>query len=240
VQFVDGDCELAREWPRYAIAFLETHADVCAVFGRRRERFPERSVYNRLCDIEWDVPLGKARTFGGDVMLRAAALEAAGEYRDDLIAGEEPELCVRLRAKGWQLWRLDFEMTLHDAAITHFGQWWRRHVRSGYAFAEGAFLHGAPPERHFVLESRRSLIWGFTLAIICCVASILLWPWGLAIWLVYPLQMLRLFVRGSRPLRERMALAVFQVIMRFPEAQGYLKFKMHRLLDRQAKVIEYK
>ena len=101
VQFVDGDCELVPEWPRHAIEFLESDAGVCAVFGRRRERYPDRSIYNRICDEEWNVPVGKARACGGDVMMRVAALEQADGYRDDFIAGEEPELCVRLRAAGW-------------------------------------------------------------------------------------------------------------------------------------------
>ena len=109
-------------------------ADVGAVCGRRRERIPERSIYNWLCDLEWDRPVGEVRAFGGDVMMRADALEAVGGYRDDLIAGEEPELCVRLRAAGWRIWRLDREMTLHDAAMTRFDQWWRRAVR-------GAAMH---------------------------------------------------------------------------------------------------
>ena len=78
-------------------------------------------------------------------MLRANTLEAVDGYREDLIAGEEPELCVRLRTKGWRIWRLDAEMTLHDAAMTCFSQWWRRAVRAGYSYGQGAHLHGSPP-----------------------------------------------------------------------------------------------
>jgi GT2 family glycosyltransferase len=240
VQFVDGDCELDLGWPEHAISFLESHADVCAVFGRRRERYPSQSIYNRLCDIEWDVPVGQIKAFGGDVMIRAYAIESVGGYRDDLIAGEEPELSLRLRARGWRIWRLDAEMTVHDAAITRPSQWWRRHVRSGYAFAEGAYLHGAAPERHWVRESRRALIWGVILPAACCTASVTALPWGFATWLVYPLQMLRLFCRGARPIRDRVLLAVFQVMMRFPEGQGYMKFVVHRVLDQRTSVIEYK
>ena len=157
VQFVDGDCELQPEWPRHAIEFLNVHKEVCAVFGRRRERYPDRSVYNWLCDREWNVSLGEAKSCGGDVMMRVSALAAAGGYRDDLIAGEEPELCVRLRAAGWQIWRIDQEMTLHDAAITTVGQWWLRMVRSGHAFAQVSYIHGAGPERFWVWESRREI-----------------------------------------------------------------------------------
>ena len=108
------------------MTFLEQHPDVGAVCGRRRERFPDRSVYNWLCDLEWEGPAGDVRYCGGDVMVRTEALEAIGGYRDDMIAGEEPEMCVRLREAGWKIWRLDTDMTLHDAAITRFGQWWTR------------------------------------------------------------------------------------------------------------------
>jgi GT2 family glycosyltransferase len=160
VQFVDGDCELIDTWPQAALSFLETHTDAAAVFGRRREKYPEHSVYNWLCDQEWNVPVGEVRACGGDVMMQVDALVAVGGFRDDLIAGEEPELCVRLRAAGWRIHRIDEEMTTHDAAITRMGQWWRRVVRSGYAFAQGAHLHGAPPEKLWVWESRRAWVWG--------------------------------------------------------------------------------
>src|SRR5262245_56163451 len=89
VQFVDGDCELITDWPRRALSFLESNGDVGAAGGRRRERYPERSIYNWLCDVEWDGPPGETRACGGDVMIRAHALEAVGGFRDDLIAGEE-------------------------------------------------------------------------------------------------------------------------------------------------------
>jgi glycosyltransferase involved in cell wall biosynthesis len=138
VQFLDGDCELSSGWIEIAVAFLDQHSDVGAVCGRRRERFPSRSLYIRLCDREWDTPIGEAKAFGGDAVIRANAFDQVGGYLASLIAGEEePELCVRLRAAAWKIWRLDSEMTLHDAAITRFNQWWLRHVRSGYAFAQG-------------------------------------------------------------------------------------------------------
>jgi GT2 family glycosyltransferase len=107
-----------------------------------------------LCDIEWDTPIGASKACGGIAMVRAEALADVGGYRADLIAGEEPELCVRLRAAGWKVWRLDTEMALHDASMTRFGQWWKRALRGGHAFAEGVYLHGAPPERHCVKQSR--------------------------------------------------------------------------------------
>jgi glycosyltransferase involved in cell wall biosynthesis len=240
VQFVDGDCELREDWHQHALSFLETHADVAIVCGRRRERYPERSVYNWLCDNEWDGPIGEVLACGGDAMMRAIAVDAVGRYRDDLIAGEEPELCVRLRAAGWHIWRLPFEMTLHDAAMTRFAQWWRRAVRAGYAFAEGAYLHGAPPELHWVWEARRAWLWGVWLPFVCLATGIVFGAWGWAAWLIYPLQILRQTVRNRGPVSDRAVLALFQVLARFPEGWGQIKFTWNRLLGRQAHLIEYK
>lgn len=237
VQFIDGDCELDDAWPAAALSFMETHQDVCAVFGRRRERFRERSIYNRLCDIEWDVPVGPAKAFGGDVMLRAEALASVGGYRSDLIAGEEPELCVRLRASGWQIQRLPIAMTTHDAAMTSFRQWWRRMVRGGHAFAEGAYTHGRQ-HGHWVRETARAVMWGLLLPVLCLLLSIAFWPAGLVAWLVFPLQVLRLWLRSDLP--DRGALAIFNVLARFPEAEGVLWFGFSRLLRRRTALIEYK
>jgi GT2 family glycosyltransferase len=240
VQFIDGDCELNRDWPQQAIDYLDAHSDVCAVCGRRRERSPQDSIYNWLCDVEWDGPPGEVSSFFGDVMIRVAALQSVGGYRDDLIAGEEPELCVRLRAAGWRIWRLPSEMTLHDAAMMHFGQWWHRTLRSGFAFAQGAHLHGAPPERHFVWESRRARLWGLWLPLGCLAATFIFWPAGLLAWLIYPLQVLRQIVRNPGPASERATVAFFQVLGRFPEAIGQIQFHAKRLFGRRPSLIEYK
>jgi glycosyltransferase involved in cell wall biosynthesis len=244
VQFVDGDCELTANWPNVALSFLDNNSNICAVFGRLRERCPNMSVYNFLCDAEWDVPIGEAIAFGGVVMMRAGPLHRSGGYRDDLIAGEEPELAVRLRAAGWSIMRLDAEMGTHDAAITRFAQWWRRNVRSGFAFAEGAALHGHSLERHWVWEARRAMIWGIALPFACVamtVASIPFGGWGVLGWLIFPIQMLRPSLRrGPRPFRERALISVFHVLSRFPEAQGCIKFKSQRWRGTRQSLIEYK
>jgi GT2 family glycosyltransferase len=240
VQFVDGDCEVVPGWLETAARFLDECPDVAVVCGRRRERFPDRSVYNMLCDIEWDTPVGEAKACGGDAMMRADVFERAGKYRDSLIAGEEPELCVRLRAAGWKVWRLDEEMTLHDAAITRFGQWWKRSTRSGYAYAEGAHLYGAPPERHRVKESRRVWIWGLGIPVVAICLVIWSGPWSLAMLLIYPMQVVRLALRGTRSMKENWWQALFLVLGKFPEAVGQLNFLYNSLAGKTARLIEYK
>jgi Glycosyl transferase family 2 len=240
VQFIDGDCEMHPDWPDVAINFMIDHAEVAAVFGRRRERNPGQSIYNQLCDWEWDGPEGETKSCGGDVMIRAEPLLEVGGYRESLIAGEEPELCVRLRASGWKIWRLGTEMTLHDADMTRLGQWWKRNVRSGYAFAEGSHLHGGSPERHWVRESRRAWLWGIGLPIFCILLSLMLSPIGWAVWGIYALQITRLTLRGVGSLRSRAVKSFFHVLGRFPEAWGQIQFVCNLLLKRNATLIEYK
>lgn len=234
VQFIDGDCEVQPGWIEIAVEFLEAHPDIAAVSGRRRERYPEATIWNRIIDAEWQKPAGETVGCGGDVMMRREALEAAGGYDPDTIVGEEAELCIRMRRKGWRIWQLDEEMTLHDVAMTRLPQWWRRTRRVGYGYGEAVALYGAPPERHKVAESRRALLWGLVLPAVAILGA-LVTPWMLLLLLAWPVQMLRLMAKGETPLR-----SVFLVIGKMPEALGILEFWIKRRLLRRAQRIDYK
>jgi GT2 family glycosyltransferase len=142
VQFVDGDCEVVPGWIETAAEFLDARPGVAIAAGRLRERFPEATIYNRLADAEWAKPVGRAAAAGGIMLARCRAVAEAGGFNPALIAGEEPELCLRLRRAGWEIWQLDAEMALHDIAMTRFSQWWKRTRRAGHTYAEGAALYG--------------------------------------------------------------------------------------------------
>lgn len=229
-QMVDGDCEVQPGWIDAALAAFEAHPAAVVICGRRRERFPQASVYNALADREWDTPIGPARACGGDALMRFTAVQAVGGYDAGLIAGEEPDLCLRLRASGGEVWRIDAEMTLHDAALMRFGQWWRRTVRAGHAFAEGTARHGFD---HWGIETRRALIWGAGLPLVVLIAG--LWhPAGWLLVLAYPAQVARLTRRGG------WAWGLFSVIGKFAEARGALGYYASRLRGRRSRLIEYK
>ena len=255
VQFVDGDCEVDPGWIATGIAFLDANPAVAVVCGRRRERFPEASLYNRLCDMEWDTPVGEAKACGGDAMMRRAALEAVGGYDPALIAGEEPELCLRLRRAGWTIWRLDCEMTQHDAAITRFGQWWRRTMRSGWTYAEGAVRWGQPPERYRRREARSVLLWGIVapgLLLFLLIASLLLsQPWQLAalalaglVAMTWPTMIWRVARFRQRehgdPWAHAMIYAAFTWIGKPAQAIGMARWAWTSLRGQHARLIEYK
>lgn len=243
VQFVDGDCEIVPGWLDLAQQTLSTQPDIAVVCGRRRERFPDLTVYNLLCDLEWDTPIGETKACGGDAMMRVAAFQSVGGFNPDLIAGEEPELCVRLRQANWKIWRLDAEMTLHDAQMTHFSQWWKRTVRSGHAYAEGFWLHGRPPECHWRRESRSIWFWGLLFPL---VALSLAWITGglsLLLLLAYPATMSRVFINLRRQdwaPKSAILYAGFCVLGKFAQLGGTLKFWQNQLLGKKSHLIEYK
>jgi glycosyltransferase involved in cell wall biosynthesis len=242
VFFVDGDCEVVDGWLRTALQFLVTHPDYGIVWGRRREKFPEKSIYNLLCDIEWqDYPLGETTACGGDAVARIPAIRAIGGFRADLICGEEPEMCVRLRKSGWRIYHLETPMTLHDAAMYRFSQWWKRAMRTGYAFAQGAALHGAPPERHYVREARRAWIWGLAIPLLALCLAPLLGYWALVVLIAYPIQLVRLSaLRPQHTRGENWLRAAALLLGKFAEMFGQVKFYIDRLRRVQSRLIEYK
>ena len=241
VFFVDGDCEVVHGWLDEACSFLDSHPEVAVVWGRRRERYPEKSIYNLLCDIEWDSwPVGETKACGGDAVMRVAAVRQVNGYRPELICGEEPELCVRLRRAGWRVWRIGVDMTLHDAALYHFGQWWKRVLRGGYGYALGAELHGNSPERHWVAESRSVWLWGLWIPGTTLVLAVALGWWACLLLALYPLQVIRLAQRGKRSTRENWLRAGGLIFGKFPEMIGQMKFLLDKARRVQSGLIEYK
>lgn len=239
VIFIDGDCELQSGFIDAAMAQMQAAPRAAVVCGRRRERRPEKSVYNAQCDREWDTPVGEALACGGDALMRMAALDEVGGYDPALIAGEEPEMCVRLRAADWSIWRIDAEMTLHDADMTRFGQFWKRSRRAGHAFAEGAHMHGAPPEYHFAAETRRAAAWGLALPAVIVLLLLAAPLLGLLLALIYPAQIARLAQRagGDKAAWQNAALLT---VGKLAEGQGVAEFHLRRLMGRRAGLIEYK
>jgi cellulose synthase/poly-beta-1,6-N-acetylglucosamine synthase-like glycosyltransferase len=250
VQFVDGDCEIVAGWIDRAMRELQARTDVAAVCGRRRERFPEKSIYNRLADIEWDTPIGEVQSCGGDAMIRASVFREVGGFDVSVVAGEEPEMCQRMRGKGWKILRIDAEMTLHDAAMMHVGQWWRRCVRGGYGAMDVATRFGS--EGLFSQHVWRTRIWavGWPLAVIVgggMLGGVFGTIWGgIAAFLLamaLPLQMARTALRirkRTRSVGDAIAYGLLTMLGKWPDWVGQLSYRRDRRAGRLARMIEYK
>ncbi len=243
VQFVDGDCEVVEGWLESAQRELESQPQTAVVCGRRRERFPGISIYNKLCDIEWNTPIGETKMCGGDAMMRVEAFKQANGFNPSLIAGEEPELCVRLRQQGWKILRIDRDMTLHDAQMTNLSQWWKRSLRAGHAYAEGSWLHGHSAEHHWVKESRSIWLWGLILPLLSLGTAWSTSGLSLLLLTVYPLIIYRSYCNSLQQgfhRQDAVIYALFCVLSKFPGVQGQIKFHINRLLGRGSQLVEYK
>lgn len=251
IQFVDGDCELDPQWIARGEAVLDAESGLCAVFGRRRERFPAASIYNRLCDDEWNVPVGLVTACGGDVLFRAAAIVAAGGYSDDLIAGEEPDLCLRLGREGWTIRRIDAEMTLHDANIHHARQWWLRVRRGGHAFAEHVVRHGGGAFADWRRQRNSIVLWGGLIpAVIGLLVLIALLAPSLGAALLagllaalYPAQVARLAWkkwRGGVAPQFALVYGTWLMLGKFAQFGGVARYHLKRWRGGPHRLIEYK
>ena len=133
VMFLDGDTLLDAAFLPQAYQAMQV-PDVVCVWGHRRELNPLQSIYVRVLDLDWRYPVGETLFCGGDALFYRPALMAVSGFNPAMLAGEEPELCHRLRQAGGVILHIDQVMTQHDLAITHFAQYWQRAVRAGYAY----------------------------------------------------------------------------------------------------------
>jgi len=189
ILFLDGDTILDADFPLAALDSIRQEPTNAASWGHRREVCPCLSVYVRVLDLDWVYPPGETLFFGGDVLVRRAALEAVNGFDESLIAGEEPEMCRRMRNLGWRIQHIDVPMTLHDLAITRFSQYWRRSQRAGYAFASvsSRFRNTADPfwSEDAARNRKRGLFWMLSPVIALVLSAILLSPWPLTLWLLF-------------------------------------------------------
>ena len=239
VQFVDGDCELVGGWLGKGASALAADPTLGVVTGWREERAGDATVFNAMCGVEWHRPAGPITACGGDMMVRREAFDAAGGFDPTVIAAEDDEFCLRVGAAGWTLLRLPERMTVHDAAMRRFGEWWQRAVRAGHGFAQVGRLHRG----YFRAERRRVILYGLALplAILACLA---VWPplalGPLALYAVsYWRTRAGLRSEGvASPLATRMA--GFLTISKVPNLIGILTYWRRRLSGRAMTLIEYK
>jgi len=236
VQFVDGDCEFIDGWFENALSafVLDKEKDSLAVvFGLCKERFPNASIYNDEADRGWKIPAGYTETCGGNTFVSVKAFNTVGGFNQALIAGEEPDLCLRLRRAGWKILSIPYDMVWHDVNILKFSQWANRAVRTGHAFAEVCWINRNFSEHYWRKHNIRIFGWGILLPTIIVLLSFLqlsfLW-----LFFIYPLQMARIAKK------EGWVYAYFCVLVKFPQAVGQSKYFLNNFLGKKSKLIEYK
>lgn len=239
IQFVDGDCILSPDWIDAARAFLAADPQAAVVCGRRRERFPQNSVYNRFMDQEWNAPVGKVKSCGGDAMMRRDAFDEVGGFNAAIVAGEEPELCYRLRSRNWTIWRLKTEMTLHDAALRSFAQWWKRAIRSGYGCAQIFDVQKGRVDRGYTRQFIKDVVWS-TLTPFALLAAVFVSKWFLLLLLAYPAQIARIAIRVRSRFPNPWTYATVMLAGHIAGFRGACQYAWHAATGRIPRQADYK
>ena len=244
IQFLDGDCQLAENWLSEASSHLNRNPQLAIVCGRRREKYPQNSVYNRLIDMEWNTPVGEANACGGDALIRLKAIEQVNGYNPQLICGEEPEMCIRLRRQGWKIERLNLEMTLHNADIFKFSQWWKRSVRGGWAVAQGYAIYGQADEKYMKKEHFSGYLWGLILPLLLFALLPVTRGWSSLLLFGYVLLGLKIYryrhLNFSGEQEQPQLYAFWCVLSKFPQLVGQCQYWWKRWTKQTATLIEYK
>ena len=240
VQFLDGDCELAPDWLARAAACLEQRPEIGIVCGMVSEAAPEASVYNRLSPQRWKLKVGKIESCGGIFMIRLQVYEAVGGFNQALITREESDLCMRVRAAGHLVVRLDTLMAKHDSGLLRFSQWWRRAVWGGYGDALGIDADSGN------IENRRRLRWYLSgplanpVLIMAGLVGVFWSPWFLIALLLgiaaLGLQFARIFVARLRQgdhLWDAVQFSAFTILRNLACGVGFLQYFLNG--KRQAK-----
>jgi len=253
VQFIDGDCLLDPTWVPDAVAALDADAKLAGVCARRREIHTATSFYSRMIDIDWDIPPGEVPFVGGDWLARWKAIREVGGWSIDLIAGEEPDLCFRMRDRGWKILRLPREQTRHDIAMKSFRPYWRRAMRSGYAYAEVGWKHRAGSGREWLKPTVGIVIYGLLvpatlvlLPVLAILAPSLGWIFGVAallvllVWAKSSFGMLRYCHAKGVPLGTAGWYTALNIVCKSAAAIGVIKYLIASARGTRQELIEYK
>ncbi|MFO0907057.1 MAG: WecB/TagA/CpsF family glycosyltransferase [Isosphaeraceae bacterium] len=261
VQFLDGDCELVDGWLDRAVEVMHDRPRTAVAFGRLRERHPEHSLYNRMAEVEWNMPIGKAvaagdvdevASGGGNALVRLAALDEVGGFNPAIPVCEEPELCQRLRRAGWSVASVAAPMAVHDAALLHFRQWAKRTCRTGYGALDFTCRFGRNGDNPFGRPVVSAWLWGIGWPLTLLAGVLLAYRLfgaaaalvtGLLILAILPAQALRIARRNRDRFgdaRSALLYGLLTVGSKFLHVYGQILYVRDRVLGRGARLIEHK
>jgi glycosyltransferase involved in cell wall biosynthesis len=233
ILFLDGDTLLQPDFVKRALPFFEDPS-MGVVCGHRREIFPKASIYQYVLDRDWVYPTGEVDACGGDALIRRKALEEVNGYDDELLAGEEPDMCKRMRALHYRIYRIDTLMTLHDLHIHTFRSYWIRCLRTGYAYA--SVSHRRPFDKNplWKQESQHNLMKGGAFFL-----GLILLPWT---WLPFFLWFIATcgLICVSAFKTKSWSYALYAHFQHIPMFIGQIAYWLDRMRFRKRSLIEYK
>ncbi len=230
IQFVDGDMLLAADWPAAAAAFLEAHPETAAVCGNLREK--TQGLLHQAMELDWLPRQGPIRHCGGAAMFRRDILERMGGFPEDVLYGEEPCLCWRIRNElHMNIYQIDRTMADHDLGFKGSGDYWRRNVRVGSTYAAIAARFATTSDPLWRREALANLAWAAIL--VFGGAALALGPG----WLRLAVLAFALFVVARKTLQTRsrgnplllsLVYALHTYFVKLPLAEGEMRWIFQR------------
>ncbi len=147
---IDGDMEIAPDFIAPALQYLQENPRVAGVAGHVVEQNHESLEYVRRDQIKVAYKgVGTVDRINCGGLYRREAIEEVGYFSDrNLHSYEEYDLGVRLRTKGWTLFRLDRRFVYHTGHEVNAYSLLVRRWRSKYIRGIGELLRGAVGKPH--------------------------------------------------------------------------------------------
>ncbi len=234
VQFIDGDCEIIPGWIEEANSAFKSHPEAAIVTGLLEEKNGSASMYKRLSVMEWKTTSGEIKTTGGNMMARADVFKTVNGFDPTVIAAEDDDFCIRVRSQGWKILRIDKKMAKHDSMVNTFRDFWKRAMRTGYAYAQVSWLHWDSSDKIFKKEIASTILFGGVIPILIIVFLSITKGYSLLLLLIYPLLFFRIYIKSSPKWGQKDAFlySFGCVIGKFPEFFGACKFYANELLHK--------
>jgi glycosyltransferase involved in cell wall biosynthesis len=153
VYILDGDMEMLDGFLDRAVSFMDNHPDVAGVGGQIIEKNTHSLEYiSRMERTAGHMQPGEVDRLDMGGLYRRKAVEESGYFSNrNLHSYEEFDLAIRLRVRGWRLWRLPMGSVNHYGHDTPHYQLLLRRWKSQYICGLGELLRAAVGQPHWPL-----------------------------------------------------------------------------------------
>jgi GT2 family glycosyltransferase len=157
ILFLDGDMVLIPKFLELALCAVRA-GQTAAVTGFIVEEEKGASLASRLFGRDWSRAVGEVPAVGGAALWRRSDLAAVSGFDEELSVGEDPDLSLRVRARGRRLIQIETPMVWHRLDLRGWRDWWRRGVSVGLSSALVAARHpNADMPRERLRRARRDV-----------------------------------------------------------------------------------
>jgi glycosyltransferase involved in cell wall biosynthesis len=214
IHFIDGDIAISKNYLKEAVGRILLPG-VDAVTGYFVEKHPEK-FFNRLLNIRRDDIIHKERLYestnGGGTYKRSKLISVNG-YDERILKGQESELGVRYREKGYKILFIDIVQGVHNFDINSMLDFIRFKFNYGRSF--GYLLKIKEDEGAYIRRNKKAskkilLINSFSLATI--LISVFT-GYFFVIGIYYGLRLLQVFFRAL--LRKKTGRQFFHDILQY-------------------------